>query len=1378
MKDILPRRYQEEVFARAQQENIIAALHTGSGKTLISLLLIRWISAFQTSKDKVVIFLVPKVALVEQQGNFIAQNTSLRVLKLHGALDIDLADRGRWRKRFENHDVFIMTAQIFLNILTHSIWGVDKVSLMIFDECHHARKNHPYNGIMREYFEFPDASRRPKIFGMTASPIWNPKDPIGSLITLETNMDSKVIGVHTNAEELQEHIPKPTELIKEYPHPLEDAYTDFPSPTLWDTFQVFEKDIWTELEIPWNVIETRYYSTLYNLGPFAASRFLHSEVEQHIIRIYDSSQKEAMDDDAELNLPLRVQRKQPPADFWHIYQVHAEFGDFFSTEPSLSLVNLAWCTPKVKTLVELLLAYHKPGFQGIVFVEQRQTATSLAEILTIIPELKGLLRCGALMGQGVNGDGVAKPSTTGQKQTVESFRRGDIDLLIATSVAEEGLDFPACDLVIRFDPMAHMVGYVQSRGRARNKTSTFVVMIQEGDNAQFVRYETLKTVEPEVNKVYQSRSVTANDTLEDDLENETPTPADLAERERYTVNSTGAVLTYDNSISLLNRLCSLIPRDTFTSQHVPTFSGDFNSTLVLPPSIPLPLADRTFAGPQRRSKKEARRAVAFMAVKRLHQLDVFDDFLLPASRSRGDAAEDVDGRPLMDVSQVPAMMDVSVNDPWSIGRTLWIHPVYIDGAVVAGLVTGTKLHTVKLFCINAVHTGPGQRMVFENEDHESHKRKLMLEFTKLGIWLRITARPFTLPPSLFLVPLTASFQVDYDAIEALVNGPRGYPDWSVIDESALDNLIVMNTNQLGRTYLLHNIRNDLSPMSEPAKGSREEGHQTYYDYFVQAWTRKKWVADVPRDGPLLELHRLPRSPDGAYTLDVGTDNDTAYDVPNGLLAPQNSCRWFALSPSLRKAYEILPALLHRLTVIFRAHLARFQLALPPVHDDLLVEALTLPSADIGYSNQRLETLGDGVLKLCTTVHLYNKYPYRHEGQLSLLRQHSVSNRFLLARAKEIGLEAYVISERTNVQKWRYVEEIEKSLDPTAHRLALRQYPRRSLQDCMEAIIGACFMSGGIPMALFVGTSLGLAFGGTIPWSIRYSRSSLGSQVPPYFASLEENLGYTFHQPELLVEAVTHPSMFSSGASYQRLEFLGDALLDLVVLNYLYKKFPEATSHQLSLPKAKAICSPSLAYLSVRRLNLHRILLVGDLDLIETIDAYVPLLESTTEEEIVKRGWRYNPPKALSDVFESVMGALLIDTGYNYEKAAAVVEHVMEGVLMALSPSILWDPVTTLAHWTAQIGCSKLSIESQNIFRDGKETQGVVVTFHGETAVGPIKAGSQTVAKFIACERALTLLKDSDDGHAFLKLCDCRSSEKPVSQDAEATQNCDHSGKEE
>jgi endoribonuclease Dicer len=109
-ENLLPRRYQEEIFARAQEGNIIAALDTGSGKTFISTLLMKWIAARHPG-DKKIVFLVPKVALVEQQADFILKQTPLRVSRFHGALSIEMTDRGKWRKEFESTDVLVMTGE-------------------------------------------------------------------------------------------------------------------------------------------------------------------------------------------------------------------------------------------------------------------------------------------------------------------------------------------------------------------------------------------------------------------------------------------------------------------------------------------------------------------------------------------------------------------------------------------------------------------------------------------------------------------------------------------------------------------------------------------------------------------------------------------------------------------------------------------------------------------------------------------------------------------------------------------------------------------------------------------------------------------------------------------------------------------------------------------------------------------------------------------------------------------------------------------------------------------------------------------------------------------------------------------------------------------
>jgi hypothetical protein len=90
-------------------ENIIAALNTGSGKTLISILLIKWTASQENAKGKVILFLVPRVTLVDQQAETISKRTPLRVAKLFGSMDIDMNNRAGWKKKIENQDVFVMT---------------------------------------------------------------------------------------------------------------------------------------------------------------------------------------------------------------------------------------------------------------------------------------------------------------------------------------------------------------------------------------------------------------------------------------------------------------------------------------------------------------------------------------------------------------------------------------------------------------------------------------------------------------------------------------------------------------------------------------------------------------------------------------------------------------------------------------------------------------------------------------------------------------------------------------------------------------------------------------------------------------------------------------------------------------------------------------------------------------------------------------------------------------------------------------------------------------------------------------------------------------------------------------------------------------------
>jgi len=106
-----------------------------------------------------------------------------------------------------------------------------------------------------------------------------------------------------------------------------------------------------------------------------------------------------------------------------------------------------------------------------------------------------------------------------------------------------------------------MVGYVQSRGRARRATSTFVVMIQQNNASELDNYRSLSENEPQIRRLYQSGIPTlgaGGQTVDDEGNSDYVYPTDLAKRERFVVPGTGAILTYNTAIGLLGHLCSLI----------------------------------------------------------------------------------------------------------------------------------------------------------------------------------------------------------------------------------------------------------------------------------------------------------------------------------------------------------------------------------------------------------------------------------------------------------------------------------------------------------------------------------------------------------------------------------------------------------------------------------------------------------------------------------------------------------------------------------------------------------------------------------------------------------------------------------------------------
>lgn len=166
-----PRGYQVNLLEKAMKQNSIVYLPTGMGKTFISVMLIKHFS--QSIGDSTIIFLAPTVALVEQQAQYIRRQTKGLNLKIdHHAGEGDVGWENReWKDSLKNNDVTVLTPMLFYNILVTGFLQMSDISLLIFDECHHCTKKHPYSLIFTDFYYDLPILERPHIFGMTATPI-------------------------------------------------------------------------------------------------------------------------------------------------------------------------------------------------------------------------------------------------------------------------------------------------------------------------------------------------------------------------------------------------------------------------------------------------------------------------------------------------------------------------------------------------------------------------------------------------------------------------------------------------------------------------------------------------------------------------------------------------------------------------------------------------------------------------------------------------------------------------------------------------------------------------------------------------------------------------------------------------------------------------------------------------------------------------------------------------------------------------------------------------------------------------------------------------------------------------------------------------------
>ena len=150
--------------------------------------------------------------------------------------------------------------------------------------------------------------------------------------------------------------------------------------------------------------------------------------------------------------------------------------------------------------------------------------------------------------------------------------------------------------------------------------------------------------------------------------------------------------------------------------------------------------------------------------------------------------------------------------------------------------------------------------------------------------------------------------------------------------------------------------------------------------------------------------------------------------------------------------------------------------------------------------------------------------------------------------------------------------------------------------------------------------------------------------------LQQKLQYRFHNPQLLQMALTHSSV-SPVENNERLEFLGDAVLEIAISRYLYDAFPNLPEGRLTKMRAAAVREETLSHIAMQDVGLGAFLLLG-------------------KSEQATNGRK--KPSILSDALEAVIGAIYLDGGM--EQAHT---FVLRFIQKYISDEIVFDPKTAL-----------------------------------------------------------------------------------------------------
>ncbi|WP_158058524.1 DEAD/DEAH box helicase [Halorussus halophilus] len=462
------RMYQLQLAGAAKDQHTLVTLPTGLGKTTVSLLVTAERLASIGGK---VLFLAPTKPLVTQHAEFYREALNLPdedIVVFTGEVSPD--DRA---ELWERAKIVIATPQVVENDLVGSRVSLANVTHLTFDECHRATGDYAYNYIAERYHQ--DAEN-PLVTGMSASPGGDEEEILDVCenlgirnVEVMTEEDSDVAEFTHDTEVEWERVELPDEIME-----IRDALNEVISDRLEKLKQlgitnktsadISEKDIrkiQAELQ---KLIDNDQSEGFKGMSALAEIRKLRTAVTYvetqsvEALRRYFERQRNAARSSGASKASQRFVSEPK------VKEAMRRAEDYDGLHPKYSRTRIR--------LAETL------GIEGgqrvIVFTESRDTAEALTDFLGDHFDTH------RFVGQG-NKEGSDGMTQKQQQETLDKFRNAEFEVLVSTSVAEEGLDVPEVDLVLFYEPVPTAIRSIQRKGRTGRQAKGRVAVLLAED---------------------------------------------------------------------------------------------------------------------------------------------------------------------------------------------------------------------------------------------------------------------------------------------------------------------------------------------------------------------------------------------------------------------------------------------------------------------------------------------------------------------------------------------------------------------------------------------------------------------------------------------------------------------------------------------------------------------------------------------------------------------------------------------------------------------------------------------------------------------------------------------------------------------------------